>query len=636
MFKEFGMVNTYCHGVSGNGGARRKGSLVLAALAASLAGCAGSALDGDAASEEAVGEVSSALSALSDQSLLITATSVTRNTTRTEDPCSTTAGDEDKKWTIGHMLKTEAARRSVTASAYVSGWMNAWTNNATVNGDTVKPLMGPATRDNWKAFAGGAATLPLHKAPFWLLAIVNRVDLRRHRPLGEPLGGELRFVFGFLGAQSNNPPCPTTMGEAEATMIVEYSPNKANENEVRDYARRWHALSTMDMSTSAYRAALEVLTEEVILNGKLMRIRTNELTFENGAKRWDLTEFEHNPATNLLRRSTVKQSPTMALSGGSQLMSNWIWSNRDALFANAFDYEVGRVGNRAATLPPISSYSVPDKLNANTNFRGGVNSLGQFVSNGNVLSFPGFFGGPTPTGVSQAQVPEWKDARFRFSVGTCAGCHGEDTNTSLFHVQPGSVGSEATRSAFLSGVVDVVDPTDGNIRQLNEMWRRENDLNSIVNGSPVTNPVYGNNYTVRFKASGKCLDSAGDNSNDGALSQLYACHGNRNQRLALEAVSAGVYRLKYKHSGKCIDVQNASTANGARVEQRTCNSARNSQKLTLDTLSGNPPPSTRVLRFSHSNLCLLVQNQATADATPIVQGTCPTSPDFAKGFDLVE
>jgi hypothetical protein len=31
-----------------------------------------------------------------------------------------------------------------------------------------------------------------------------------------------------------------------------------------------------------------------------------------------------------------------------------------------------------------------------------------------------------------------------------------------------------------------------------------------------------------------------------------------------------------------------------------------------------------------------VKNQTTSDSTPIVQGTCPSSSDFAKGFDLVE
>jgi hypothetical protein len=294
---------------------------------------------------------------------------------------------------------------------------------------------------------------------------------------------------------------------------------------------------------------------------------------------------------------------------------------------------VGRVGNRAVTSPPIGSYSVPDKFSDGTYFRGGVNTLGD--------GHPTFWGGPAPTGIRSEQLSEWIDTRFRFSVGTCNGCHSTETGTGILHIFPGAVGAEANRSPLLSGVVDIPDPVwgDGVVRQFNEMWRRENDLRNLVNGAPVTDPVFGNNYTVRFKASGKCLDSAGNTTNDGALSHLYDCNGsingNANQRLSLQALSPGVYRLRYKHSGKCIDVQNASTASGALVEQRTCSTARNSQKLTLSTLSGTVP-ATRVLRFQHSNLCLLVKNQATANTTPIIQGPCPSSSDFSKGFDLVE
>ena len=227
-------------------------------------------------------------------------------------------------------------------------------------------------------------------------------------------------------------------------------------------------------------------------------------------------------------------------------------------------------------------------------------------------------------------------------MGTCRGCHSGETGTAFLHIVAGrrAAGTEASRSAFLSGAVDVPDPADPNIvRAFDEMLRRENDLRDLVNGAPVMVPVFGNNYTVRFQPDdgGKCLDSAGNTTTDGAVSQLWTCHGNGNQRLSLVSAGAGVYNLKYKHSGKCIDVQNGSTSNGARVVQMTCNGSRASQKLTLSVLGGTPPtPAPRLLRFQHSNLCLLVQNQATGDGTPIVQGTCPASTDFAKGFDLVE
>jgi hypothetical protein len=232
---------------------------------------------------------------------------------------------------------------------------------------------------------------------------------------------------------------------------------------------------------------------------------------------------------------------------------------------------------------------------------------------------------------------DWIQARFRFSVGTCRGCHGGDTGTPLLHIgPPGIPGQEAVRSAFLKGPVTVADRvwTD-TFRSFDEMTRRENDLRGLVNELPVTLPVLGNNYKVRFHASGKCLDSVGNTTSDGALSALYDCHGKDNQRLSLvpaPGAGAGVYNLKYKHSGKCVDVQNASVSAGARIEQRTCDSTRRSQQLTLSVLTGTVPNS-RVLRFKHSLRCLVPGN-GTADGTPVFQATCPI--DFAKGFHLVE
>ena len=52
----------------------------------------------------------------------------------------------------------------------------------------------------------------------------------------------------------------------------------------------------------------------------------------------------------------------MALAGGtSQQMSDWIWQNRSALSANAFDFEIS---SRGTISPPIGSYWVPNTFSA--------------------------------------------------------------------------------------------------------------------------------------------------------------------------------------------------------------------------------------------------------------------------------
>jgi hypothetical protein len=608
------------------------------ALAAGLLAIAcGGTENASLGEDEEVSSETAALSVTANRSLFITMPSVTTSSTRTEQPCSATAGDEDKVWTIGHLLKREAEKNGITPSTYVSRWMNEWHSLQVINEQYVYSVVASQVLESWNRFASDT-TMPLYKAPFYLLAIVNRLDLRKHRPNGEPLGGELRFIFGILHAVEGTNPCPTTFYDGVSTLIFEYSPVKVDdasgsaENKIRNYASRWLALS--EMSGEDYRNKLDDLTEEVINNGRLLRIRTNE---QAAAGRWDQMEFEPDPETKFIKRSTIKQSPTMALEGGSQRMSDWIWSNRNALYANAFDYEIGRIGNRTVTDLPIGSYWVPNQFDGTEiYFRGAVNS---------VSSSDEYWGGPTPTGLPVAELQNWREARFRFSVGTCRGCHSGDTGTTLLHVVPTVPGTEAGRSAFLKGAVNVPDPADpGQVRSFNELYRRENDLRALVSGAPVLVPVFGNNYTVSFPASGKCLDSAGNNQDDGASSQLYACHGNGNQRLSLEPAGTNLYRLKYKHSGKCIDVVNVpntqtpSTIPGARVVQRTCDSARTSQKLSLSVLTGSPPgtPAPRVLKFQHSNLCLLVRNQGTADGTAVVQGSCPASSDFAKGFNLVE
>jgi hypothetical protein len=579
---------------------------------------------GPSGAESDVATESSALTTTATQSLVITDLQVTRNTTRTQDPCNAAAGAENKVWTIGHLLKREAEKNGLNPETYATNWINAWSGTVTINGQTVPPLIGPSVRTWWQRFAGGGTALPLHKAPFYLLAIVSRLDLRKHRPNGEPLGGEVRFVFGVLAANEVNPPCPTLSSDGVSTLIFEYSPAKTDENQVQDFGRRWLDLSTL--TGSAYRSALQTLTEEVVNSGRLLRIRTNE---SPGNGEWTLGEFEPNATTKYMQRSTIKQSPTMALAGGtSQQLSDWIWQNRSELSANAFDFEIGSQGNNQ----PIASYWVPNTFpGTSTFFRGSLNLLP-----GNP---PQFWTGPVPTGTnSEEQAWDWPNARFRFSVGTCRGCHGQDAGANLFHIQPTTPGEPPVLSRFLNGEnEEFVDPANPDFRRVfNEMYRRETDLRKLVNGSPVLQPIFGNNYKVRFENSSKCLDSAGNNQTNGAFSQLYACHGNGNQRLSLVSVGSGVYQLKYKHSGKCIDVQNGSASNGARVVQNTCNSSTTSQRLTLESVSGVFAPAPRVLRFQHSSLCLVVQNQGTANGTAIVQGTCPASGEATKGFYLVE
>jgi hypothetical protein len=326
-----------------------------------------------------------------------------------------------------------------------------------------------------------------------------------------------------------------------------------------------------------------------------------------------------------MERSTIKQSPTMALAGGtSNSLGQYIADNRLALQTNeqrgrGFNYE------------PIGDYLVPNQFGNGTWFRGGFNNIIN-SQNGNA-----FWNAPNVAALPAAQ---WSNARHLFSVGTCSGCHGRETGTGFLHVIPHNPGEQAGLSLFLSGSHTVSDPVTGASRTFNTMAGREEDLSWLATGGAVGTPVFKNYYEMVFATGGRCLDSEGNNSNENALVKAYSCHGNANQRLVLVPLGTAttptqgvqsLFNMTFKHSGKCLDVQNDSTSSGAKLVQRTCDGT-NSQKVWLSGTNG--PTYNRLFHFMHSDLCLMVENLNTADATQVVQAAC-TYAD-AQGFKFVE
>ena len=66
-----------------------------------------------------------------------------------------------------------------------------------------------------------------------------------------------------------------------------------------------------------------------------------------------------------------------------------------------------------------------------------------------------------------------------FSLNTCNGCHGAETDTSFLHVFPRSLGQEASLSGFLTGIT-VDDPIDGTVRTFDDLGRRNADLAGLL------------------------------------------------------------------------------------------------------------------------------------------------------------
>jgi hypothetical protein len=163
-------------------------------------------------------------------------------------------------WTFGHLMQRLAGSPDpAVVSSFTMDWLNTWMVDQ--SGDQVpggqpfpetvraRPSIKTVIIDPWRSASGcaptGACTLDMTKAPFRLLAIVNRVDLRQISTDCSPYGcefgntaansGEGRFVFGAL----NNFGSPLLF-----TVIFEFKLPGFDGFDAQQWARRWHELGT--------------------------------------------------------------------------------------------------------------------------------------------------------------------------------------------------------------------------------------------------------------------------------------------------------------------------------------------------------------------------------------------------------
>ena len=191
-----------------------------------------------------------------ERSLVIRDTYITDNSTRTLDPCvdRATHGPGDvgsaQTWTFGYLMKQMANGRDPAVFAH--NWLANWKLSTVVNGDPLAPILngdGSGTPlpsriyDAWqrasRGTAGGNVQLAMNRAPFRLLAIVNRFDLRNPKParFGEGNAGELRFVFSVLDLDQTEATggCRQSSGMIQGgskpgdnLLILEYAVDRAN------------------------------------------------------------------------------------------------------------------------------------------------------------------------------------------------------------------------------------------------------------------------------------------------------------------------------------------------------------------------------------------------------------------------
>ncbi len=362
--------------------------------------------------------------------LMITSTSVVDDPVRTS--FSGPAGDPRLGvWTFGRLIR-DMAPSAAEAPAFTEKLLQSWLTNQTVNGFTIaaRPAMQKLVLDAWPRTKNGE--LDLDRSPLRLLAIVDRVDVR---DLDKGNAGEGRFVFGVLDP-SGNP--------LQFTVILEYKLPATTTADVLGWANAWHALGALPFPSEAYNVALQALTSRFAgrnaasgrPNGSALgQLRTNEIALDF---RWELREFTLSPTTGQLAPSPIQLTPDLSFNG-TDAVGQFVNDNEAAILAERFD--------------------VPLVFN-------GAPFLGGAVFN-DLIAWTG-------KGIKN------DDARHKFSLNTCNGCHSSaETNTAFLQISPRFPGSEAALSPFLTGTT-VFDPVTGVPRVLRDLARRKTDLEGLV------------------------------------------------------------------------------------------------------------------------------------------------------------
>lgn len=382
--------------------------------------------------------------------ILITDLSVVEDPVRTR--WSGAHGDEDDgAWHAGRLLADMVGTTGMAPEEFVRRFLGKWEVDEEVNGFVV-PHRREGVRakiiDPWPRKASGE--LDLTRAPFRLLAIAPRFDLRQLDPpapsgatadphVDPPGAGELRFVFGLVDPASGEP--------LRFTMILEYNMPAKGGAEVRRWAQRLGALGQHELGSAEYRTALRQITRRVTArnaatnrpnNSHLVHLRTNDA--ELGPHQ--MREFRIGPRQGVMDHFYLEKTPQLVIDGQRRLA--------DYINRHAPEILEGR-------------YKIPQEFPARrtppADFRGSS------------IRIPGERGYWNAPGIQSER------ARHRFSLNTCNGCHGRETGTTgLFHVANRRAGAESRLSRFMTGSGPVADPVTGRTRSFNDTGRRRNDL----------------------------------------------------------------------------------------------------------------------------------------------------------------
>ncbi|HEY3567015.1 MAG TPA: hypothetical protein VGP73_03695 [Thermoanaerobaculia bacterium] len=417
--------------------------------------------------------------------LMITDPKVIADPTRTTDPCDPGSGTPGGSWTFKHLITEMAANTSLSPSAFTEAWLKTWLSNQTINTFGVpKRLVMQGILNDWHTESsytiGSTTDLDLDIAPFRLIAIVPRLDLRGGPGSGGAsylsAAGELRFIFGFVRPFWMSSLPSSGYGRSCAlpfTAIFEYKIPARSCTGMVSLAGQWMALDRLVPGDAPYNSALEHLTEPVVkANADLTRpygsaigqVRTNEIALADPASwppdPWQLREFHLSttPSWNPLGETTTANTPDDSFNNGASFQS-WILSQIEPAISGP--------GWQQAIPDVPSSYLSAPFLGARPEM-----PTAAFFWNAPGLSL-------SPS--SGNNPDNW--GRHRASLNTCNGCHAGETGTPFVHVDPMKpLGDWHALSGFLRGIT-VNDPAEASHlphRTFSDLARREADLRALA------------------------------------------------------------------------------------------------------------------------------------------------------------
>jgi len=422
-----------------------------------------------------------------DKELVITDPSVIAAPDETVfDPAHPSGTTKFGAWSFGrlihNMLPQDQRDSALAASQLVLRWLATWESpqapNPAVSAARTRASIRLMITNPWKSASGCAdpanpatdasCVLDMTQAPFRLMAIVNRPDLRIVAGDDTSIGGEGRFVFQVVGPTLG---VNATTGALEVmdatprpqkfTVIFEYSLPVQDDGQTITWAQRWHGLGGKPFGT-AFNAHLLGLTRDFSgpdqdtrrPNGNALdQLRTNEVAlmgarlpidgFVAGRQIWELREF-HLTTTDLAPH-TMNLEPARDFdifkaafvppegTRSSELVT-YLAANAAAVLASRHVLAPGMSAN--ASLVGASPYGAWGKL-----------------TNPNPPAIPS-------QGVAHALEGVAIDVRDSFALNTCAGCHRHETDTRPFmHVtfvaatEPTSSDDTVALSNFLSGEI---------------------------------------------------------------------------------------------------------------------------------------------------------------------------------------